>query len=791
MARTPLWWITLGVLWAWPAVSAAQTSGPAPAPTPVSLSGQVMSADDGAPLPGVDVVLPALGRGAVTDAEGHFEIDGLAPDVYAVAFSHIGFSRVERTVDLASGDVRLTVEMEPAVLEVEEVTVLADQAQARLTVATQSVETLQAQELEEVRGQTLGATLEGLPGVTTLNTGPSISKPVVRGLHSERVLVLNDGVRQEGQQWGGEHAPEIDPFAAERIQVIKGAAGVEYGVGAIGGVIRIEPRDLPERPGVGGLVNLNAFSNSLQGAGSALVEGALRSVPGLGWRVQGSFRKAGDARTPDYVLGNTAFEERNGSAALGYHRGGSGLEAYYSRFSTTLGIFRGAHVSTLEGLQQALEQDRPAVDYPFSYGIGAPKQDVTHDLVTLKGHHDLPSGDGLEAQYGFQRNHRLEYDAHRIAGRDPLARPAFDLALLTHTLEAKLRLRPRGRLFGVAGLSGMNQANTNASTGYLIPNFRALTGGAFAHGTWVAGGVTLEAGTRFDYRWMEAFPRADGDRGDFVQRTHNYASFTGVGGVIWRFARAWSLASNLGTAWRPPSVNELYSYGVHHGTAQFEIGNGELGAERTVSLDATLRHASRRAELEVSAYANAMAGYIHLYPTQEPTVTIRGVFPTFAFRQTDALLRGLDGRAAYRIGRLRLEVSGALVRGTDREADVPLLYLPADRVGLGAEVALPDVGPLHAARLELDGTFVREQTRVPPGQVDYGRVPEGYTLVGAGYHADLFVGGVDVGLSLTVENLLDTAYRDYLSRYRYFADDPGRNVVLRVRLPLGGLPNAD
>lgn len=781
MTRVPFWWIALGVLCAWPAASAAQTSATASA----SLSGQVLSADGQTPLPGADVVLPALGRGAATDVEGRFRIDGLEPDVYAVAFSHVGFERVERTVDLTSGDVRLVVEMRAAVLEVDEVTVLADQAEARLTVSTQSVETLEARELEAVRGQTLGATLDRLPGVTTLNTGPSISKPVVRGLHSERVLVLNDGVPQEGQQWGGEHAPEIDPFIAARIQVIKGAAGVEYGVGAIGGVIRIELRELPEAPDVGGLLNVNAFSNSMQGAGSLLVEGGLRGVPGLGWRVQGSFRKAGDARTPGYVLGNTAFEERNGSVALGYHRDGSGVEAYYSRFSTDLGIFKGAHVNTLEGLRQALEQDRPAVDYDFSYGIGAPKQDVTHDLVTLKGHHRLAGGDEIEAQYGFQRNHRQEYDAHRIAGRDPLARPAFDLTLLTHTLEAKLRLRPRGSLFGVVGLSGMNQANTNASAGYLIPNFRALTGGAFARGTWVRGDWTVEAGTRFDYRWMEAFPRANGDRGDFVRRTHRYASLSGVAGVIWRFAPAWSLASNLGTAWRPPSVNELYSYGVHHGTAQFEIGNSEMGAERTVSLDATLRHAGRRSELELSAYGNWMEDYIHLFPSQRTTVTIRGVFPTFAFRQTDALLRGLDGLAAYRLGRLRLEVTGSLVRGTDREEDQPLLYMPADRAGVAAEVALPDVGPLRTASVKLSGTFVREQTRVPPGQVDYGRVPEGYALAGLGYNADLHLGGADVRLGLSVENLFDTAYRDYLSRYRYFADDPGRNVVLRVQVPLG------
>lgn len=748
-----------------------------------ALEGQVRD-NDQQPLPGVNVFIPALQRGAVTNETGRYTVENLPAGTYTVAFRFIGFKTTTRTVTLATQRVTLDVTLEPEAIKLKEVVKTAERgAQEILNRASLSVSRLDPKDLERLRGQTLGETLAHLPGVTTLTTGPSIAKPVIRGLHSQRVLVLNAGVPQEGQQWGGEHAPEIDPFAPVHIEVVRGAAGVEYGVGAIGGVIRVEPRELPTSPVLLGSVSTNGFSNSGQGAGSMLLESGMRALPGFGWRVQGSFRKAGASRTPDYVIGNSGFEEMDGSIAVGYHTDRIGMDAYYSHFGTDLGLFKGAHIGNVEDLQRAIERGQPSVDYDFSYSIDPPKQTIRHDLLTLRGHYDLSGGDRLEVQYGLQRNRRQEFDAHRLFG-NPLDHPAFDLTLTTHTLDAKLRTAPRGSLFGVVGLSGMNQGNVNAESGYLIPNFRALTGGAYARATWVRGGWTVEAGTRFDYRWLKAFPRESRLEG-FVRRTHSYASFSGVVGAIWQFAESWSLAANVGTAWRPPGVNELYNFGVHHGTAQFEIGDAGLGGERSYNLDATLRHVSERALLEVSGFYNRMDGYIHLFPELDPTVTIRGTFPTFHYVQTDALLRGFDGLGEYQVvGFLRLGAQASIIRGDDRRADGPLIFMPADRLTLSSAFSLPDAGVLRGSQLELESTFVSRQARFPK-DADYADPPDGYTLFSAGYHTELLWGTTPIHLGFSVENLFNTAYRDYLSRFRYFIDDPGRNVVLRVQIPLG------
>lgn len=767
--------VWVAVLLAWPVSVQAQ-----------AIYGEVRSSD-GVPLSGVNVLVPALQRGTATDAAGQYRL-ALPEGTHGVEYRFIGFVSDTVTVTLeADAQKRVNVTLQPQTIEVDEVTITAEeQPQAVLNRATLSVSRLDARKLNEVRGQTLGETLEELPGVTTLSTGPSIAKPVIRGLHSQRVLVLNAGVPQEGQQWGGEHAPEIDPFTPGRIEVVKGAAGVEYGVGAIGGVIRVEPRELPVTPVLGGRVSLNAFSNSMQAAGSAMIESGSKRLPGLGWRLQVSARKAGDGRTPNHVIGNSAFEEFDGTAAIGYHKPRYGVDLYFSHFGTELGLFSGAHIGNFDDLLRAIERGEPSVEYDFSYGIDAPKQTIAHDLLTVKGHYQLGSGDRLELQYGLQRNQREEYDAHRRFG-DPLDEPAFSLALTTQTLDLKLRQKPRGSFFGVIGLSGMNQANVNGESGYLIPNFRAVTGGVFARETYVRGSLTLEAGTRFDYRWMEAFPRERLSAGPFVKRTHSYTNLSGVIGAIWQFAPTWSIASNFGTAWRPPGVNELYNYGVHHGTAQFEIGDPDLGSERSYDLDVTLRHVSDLVHLEVSAFNNWMQGYIYQLPEPEPTVTIRGTFPTFRYTQTDAVLRGLDGVIdVHPVDFLTLTARAALVCGDDRTNDEPLIYMPADRLTLSAAFGLPEAGVLRNGQVELDATLVRRQTRFPEG-VDYVAPPPGYTLIGAGYSTEMLWGTVPINLSLSVENLFNTAYRDYLSRFRYFIDDPGRNIVLRVQVPLGSV----
>jgi iron complex outermembrane receptor protein len=751
------------------------------------LDGRVVDAASGEPLPGAAVALPHLGRGAAADGAGRFRIAGLASDTATVVVTFVGYAPWRDVVDVGAGplDVRLAA-AEGALGEVE---VVADEADVALTRDPRAVSVLDGEALDAARGQTLGETLAELPGVTALTTGPTISKPVVRGLHSDRVVILEDGVRQEGQAWGGEHAPEIDPFGAGRIEVVKGAAGVEYGAGAIGGVVRLEGEDLPTAPGVGGRVQAQAFSNSGQGATSVVVEDAPAALPGFAWRLQGSVRRAGDARTPDVVIRNSAFREAAGHLTVGYRRGPLEFDAHLRRYDAELGIYKGSHFGNFRNLQAIIERGGPDPDwdYQFSYDIEAPKQRVTHDVASVHGHTTVGGGHHVDAQYAVQLNRRREFDAHRPFGDSLVALgadAAFDLSLLTQSVDLKVEPAVSDRMRLAVGLQVRTQLNENGASGYLVPNFRAYDGGLFAHGSLaLSRALSVDAGLRLDGRTVTAFPVVA--RETVRDRRQHWGGAAALG-ALWRFSEAWSLGANLGSAWRPPNVSELYSDGVHHGTAQFEIGDPDLGVERSLDASATLRHEGAWASAEVSAYVNHVFGYVYALERPEPTVTIRGTFPTFAYTQADARLAGLDADVEVRpLGWLDLGARASVLRADNLDLGGPLFGVPSDRFGGHVRATRGRLGPLADASAEVDVQHVTRQDRVQPGVFLAAPYPPGYTLVGLQLGAEVPWGAAPLRLGLSVQNLFDVRYRDALGRFRYFVDEPGRNVVLRVGLPLG------
>ncbi|HHP7237616.1 TonB-dependent receptor [Longibacter sp.] len=771
---TPL--LALLIILCFPANTLAQT-----------IFGRVTDAADGSALPNVSVVVRGTSMGVATDQRGEYALRLPSPGRYELVVRHLGYETVHRTVGVAYADsVRENVAMEAVVIGGEEIVVSA--RALAVADASRSVETLSSDEMRRVRGQTIGDALKHLPGVTMLSTGPSIDKPVIRGLHSERVVLVNHGVRQEGQQWGREHAPEIDAFAPVDVSVVKGAAGVEYGAGAIGGVLRVEPRALPDRPGVGGSIDLDAFTNNGQAAGALLLEGARTAGEGTwSWRTHGSLRAAGASRAPDYVIGNSAFREANVLLATAYHRDHWHVDVMASRFSSTLGIFSGAHVNTVEAWENVVQRERPAIDYRFTYAIDAPRQEITHDLARVRAQGEVGRGVRMTVQYGIQRNQRREFDAHSPGGGPPSA-PGVELLLTTHTADIGLRSpvidAAGGSLLVHAGVSGLNQGNENGRASYLIPNYRAISGGTYARTTWTRAPWTLDAGGRLDHQWSRSFPRDNGGT-SFLDRTHPFWGGSGILSASRTVSSDWTVSIAASTAWRPPGFNELYSDGVHHGSAQYEEGMPGLRGERAWGLDATVRQDGDRTRLQVGAYATRVDDFIDLVPSGQPKVTIRGVFPLFRYQQRDALLRGVDGRFEIDIADpLTVGATASVVRGTDRQTRLPLADLPADRSTLFADVRLlhrPRGTALRSIRLRVDGHGVRRQTRFPEG-VDFAPPPDGYTLLDVSLRTGWSWNGTPMSLQIGAENLLNTRYRDYLDRMRYFTDAPGRSVMLRLHI---------
>ncbi|NNF28822.1 MAG: TonB-dependent receptor, partial [Gemmatimonadetes bacterium] len=756
--------LTAVATWVAAVGAAAQTSS--------TLTGLVVDSITRAPLVSAHVHFVDEDRHFVTTDGGRFLILDAHGDSVTLSIDLIGYRTAQWRV--AVSDEALVFPMVREAVDVGGIEVEAEAAQRRAELSTPvSTTRMSEEEVTRERGQTLGATLRDVEGVAVIQYGPSIAKPVVRGLHSQRIVVSNGGVRQEGQQWGGEHAPEIDVFGVHEIEVVRGPGSVLYGSDALGGVLRVEPAAPPFGSGLGGEYVLNGFSNNRQVAGSAMVEHGQLRLPVLGevgGRLRASLRKSGDASTPDYNLGNTGFTELNVSTALGWVRPWGGVEMDYSLFTTDIGLFSGAHVGNFDDLIRAMEQG-PA-ETEFTYAIDSPKQDVAHHAVRLTGHGHVQGLGVVRGVYGFQLNKRREFDSHGpLANRE---RAAFGLDLYTHSLETMLDHDPVGPLRGTVGVSLSRQGNLSRGKGFLIPQYRSYTGAVFASEEAEVGRATVSGGLRYEYRWQRVFEFQDVGI-DVPDETRSYDGLSGSLGFSVPFLRDWSLGGSLGRAWRAPNVNERFSQGVHHGTAQYELGDRTLESERTWNTDLTLRRAGERLDVQVSVYRNAIDNYIYLEP-RDPVQTIRGAFPAFNFRQVDATIEGGEASITARPAS-HVQISGGVstVRGSERGSEEPLYDMPADRLRGSVRALLPSSAWAVEPYIEVGVSAVREQTRVPEGTI-YALPTDGYQLVHVEVGAtSLNLWGRHVDATLEIQNLFDTSFRDYLSRYKLFVDDPGRD----------------
>ncbi|MBK9480092.1 MAG: TonB-dependent receptor plug domain-containing protein [Bacteroidetes bacterium] len=345
-----------------------------------ALMGKVIDEHDKSILDLANVYIVELKRGAVSDSNGYYKIPDICDGFYTLRISHIGCETITEKM-LIKGITRKNfyTEHHSELLKYVEISAIKAVDQT-----TQSKTDISEEKLNQAKGQSLGDALKSVTGVNTLNTGNSVSKPVIHGMHSNRILILNNGIRQEGQQWGVEHAPEVDPFIATKIAVIKGANSIRYGSDAIAGVVLVEPKPLRDSAGIGGEVNLVGMSNGKSGTASAYLEGNFKKLNPLSWRVQGTLKQGGNISTPNYVLVNTGLKEYNFSYALGWNKKKYGAEVFYSQFNTTIGIFSASHIGNLSDLNRAFNSAVPLETGSFTYAIGRPYQHIEHELLKIK-----------------------------------------------------------------------------------------------------------------------------------------------------------------------------------------------------------------------------------------------------------------------------------------------------------------------------------------------------------------------------------------------------------------------
>ncbi len=771
------------------------------------LSGKILDFHDQTPLVGATVLLIGQGKSAFSDLDGNYRIEGICNGTYEVELSHPECRTTLFRLEI-SGDTRRDFELEHHLEELEEVQVVGElMPDNSRTAQEQKLSTIA---LEGYSAGSLGDALKEISGVASLNTGSNIVKPSINGLTGSRVLILNDGVRMQDMEWGDEHAPNIDINAADQISVIKGAAALKYAGDAIGGVVVIDRERVAVRDSLYGKTLLDGMTNGRGGSVSTELTRSFAS----GWylNAQASYKRLGDREAPDYILSNTGMQQIGLSMHAGKRLLNQGWDLDYSFYQADIAILRASHIGNVDDLIESINSGAPSVIEPFTYDLGVPRQEVTHHLGKLNYYLRLKGLGKLTVQYDFQYNQRFEYDVRVGADRD---KPALDLELTTHTLKTDFTWDASGNLEVTAGLLGRYQDNfANPDTGVrrLIPDYQRFEFGAFALGEYRLNNSWLfEAGMRYDFSRFDAkkFYRTsrweergyDTDFPQFVVEdlgtqlltnpVFNYNNVSATLGARWQLDLRSDLRANYALGQRAPNPAELFSDGLHHSAARIELGDLRIGNETSHRLSLAYNRSGERWGLTVEPYLNFIGDFILLEPTGVE-FTIRGAFPVWSYRQTDARLLGIDVSGRYQWGQnWETRHRFSITKGTDLDQDLALISMPAP---ITRNEVIFHKAEWKQLRLSLQSTYVFRQNEFPPNifvfspseqeevELEINTPPGAYHLLG--FRAEMefdLPGTMALRTGLTITNLLDARYRDYLNRNRYFADDLGRNVILQLK----------
>ena len=765
----------------------------------------VVTTPDGDPLPGAQVVDPALQRGTTTGPDGRFRLDKLPLGNHTIEIRYVGYQTAIRSVDLEAGETEeVNVILKSRVLQGEGVTVTGT-ARARSTLrAPQDVDVLSAEDLTVNRNAALGDVLrENVDGVSSIQTGSQAGKPVLRGLSGNRVVLLKDGIAQEYYQFGVRHFPTTNASEAERVEVVRGASSILYGSDALGGAINVITKAAPTSPTgeleTGGTVSGQLHTNNTERAGSVDLSVAQGNV---GWRVGAERRVADNFHTPDAPV----FSETRSGGTFGDPRyvgevpftnfeqwsayAQAGMQGDFGSIQVYGDYWGNAHNFLLPAGGQPGETPFPAD------GLG---QNLEHSNVLVKGNL-VADGFVLKPRLSWQRSIRQSAppdDVTLATIRDNGGLGGFDypLDLKTDIYTARLEAaHPEiGALSGTIGAEVQHQDADTRGPAELQPSARTWNTGLFFFEDIDLDPLTLSFGARLDVRTVEAVPNERTTDADALENT--YTTLSGSAGASYAFGSGIALATNVSTGFRAPSVFELYASGVHGGVAAFQRGTPSLDPERSYSGDLSLRVRRDRLTAELTGYVNLIRNYVYLANTGETADSGR---PIYEASQTDAAIPGVE--ASVEVSALPwLQVGGsaALLDGQGDglgadggEGQLPLV--PANTLDGFVRWVPSGTGILSNPSVEVEVKHAFQKDAAgrfePFSQFDGAFGPpfgtastEAYTLVNLEAGSSFELGlGAPLRFSVEVRNVLDETYRDFLDTYKGYTLSPGRDVRLSL-----------
>lgn len=760
-----------------------------------TISGKITNQNTGKPLFGATVIYNS--KVTTTDTNGLFEFEKITYGKHNIKISHIGFSSATSQI-IIEKDTYLEFSLKESVTNLNEVTVHGTKEERKTKSNATNTTYVNSDFLIKNRSNSLMQTLEKLPGITTINIGATQSKPVIRGLGFNRVVVAQNGIKHEAQQWGSDHGLEIDQYGLENIEIVKGPSALLFGSDAIAGVINILPADVPQKKSFSGEVNLlTETNNDLYG-----VAMNIKNRPGSWYyNLSLNFKQYGDHKVPtdeikydNYVfklhnndLRNTAGKENAISLSVGHISEKLKTETYISNVQAKNGFFANAHGQEVRLSEIDYDSNNRDIDLPY--------HNVNHFKVTNNSTF-FGAKNVTKLELGFQNNKREEHSEPVPHGYMPKPNSTKERQFNKNTYSLNLQNTYKG--FNnhkiTTGFNLENQNNKIGGWGFLIPTFTNLSSGLFLFDhIKLSDKLYAQAGIRYDYgllktkEYREWFlsPNENNEqeyRKLSDAKSLSYNNYSAAAGISYTPNRT-TYKLHLGKSFRMPLANELASDGVNYHMYRYEKGNINLNPEESYQLDIEIFHKAEKYSFSASPFFNYFGNFIYLNPTPNYQESLQ----IYEYTQSKVFRWGGELTAHYQINN-NLEVDASLeyvyaeqLNGTKKGFTLP--FSPPLSSLFSITYTPKDIGKLTKPEFGINYKVTAKQNSIVPPE----RRTNGYQLVNLNISSGLkiFKNQDPIKLQLKANNVLNTKYFNHTSFYRLIeVPEPGRNFSLSATISL-------
>lgn len=762
-----------------------------------SLKGRVTHFRSGVPN-AIVVLNDTLHRN--TDKQGDFSFSSLPGGAHKLLITHVEYKPLLLKVELRSDTTLPVISLEESIYELKELVVSESRQEKARKDHALNVAVVNQDFIRKNLGASLMQTLEKIPGVNAMAIGSGQSKPQIRGLGFNQVVVVDGGIKHEGQQWGADHGLEIDQFAAGSVEILKGAASYLYGSDAIGGIIRVNPPLPPAIHSMNLSLNSSYMSNS-NAFGNSLNFNARKHA----WYIDArtTFRDYGDYRVPteliyvyDYdvhlpggYIRNSAGRERNFHLTTGRVTERYQTRLHFSNVFAKSGFFANAH-----GLEP--RRVNTALHDASHRDIQLPGQQVNHfKVISNTVYHS--GGHELSFDAAFQQNLRKERSPYVSHGFMPPVFPdpfpydyelerMYDKQVLSGNLRDKVILQKHELSFGS---NYEFQQNEIGGWGFLIPAYTQHQAGLFAYDKWnVRPKTLLHAALRYDVGYIRIGKYTDwfpsGETGEYLIRAAATSrSFTNVNWAVGarHIIGKTELKFNLGTSFRMPLAKELAANGVNYHYFRYEKGNSKLSPEKSYQLDLGIFRKTEKLELEFTPFYNYFPNYIYLNPSARHDYLYGAGNQVFEYQQSRVMRYGAEALLRYHMTRWwTAELSGDYIYNRQLSGSKAGFNLPFSPPPSGSASLSWHPQVLKESFVSFNIRHALKQGRIVPPE----KITPAYTLLGVAAGTEFHTGSQKWELSLQIHNLLNTRYLNHTSFYRLIAlPETGRNITLHVRIP--------